>query len=232
MATRTEVKALLAIIAAAYGEKLKLTPKTLDVYAELLADLDIDTLKAATRQHIASGDWPPTIADLRRLCAQVSAPAMPDWGEAWRELLDQIGRVGSYGTPSWSSPVIAEAVRQFGPWRELCAMEIDQTPTNRAQFRQVYEAVAGRAHRTSALLPDVRAFALSTGALPSPVAAPVPALPAPEPVSDEPPTPIVYADFRRYRAQYRAETHGQREAAGRAVFARWQAEQEANSAAQ
>ena len=227
MATRTEVKALLAIIAAAYGEKFKLTPKTLDVYAELLADLDIDTLKAATRQHIASGDWPPTIADLRRLCAQVSAPAMPDWGEAWRELLDQIGRVGSYGAPSWSHPVIAEAVRQFGPWREVCAMEIDQTPTNRAQFRQIYEAIAGRAQRTAALLPEVRALAVARGALPLPAeAVPTPALPAPRDAS-KPGVPISYADFRHYRAEQVAE----REAAGRAVYEQWRASQGGHDAA-
>jgi hypothetical protein len=221
MATRDEVKALLAIIAAAYGDKFRLAPKTLDVYAELLADLDIDTLKAATRQHIASGDWPPTIADLRRLCAQVSAPALPDWGEAWAELLGQIGRVGYVGTPTWSHPVIAEAVRQFGPWRELCAMEIDQTPTNRAQFRQVYKTVARRAQRTTDLLPNIRTFAQATGALPAPVEA-APALPAPDaaPAVEER-VPIVYADFRRYRAEQVAE----REALGRAALARWQAEQ-------
>ena len=227
MATRDEVKALLAIIAAAYGDKFRLAPKTLDVYAELLADLDIDTLKAATRQHIASGDWPPTIADLRRLCAQVSAPAMPDWGEAWRELLDQIGRVGSYGAPSWSHPVIAEAVRQFGPWREVCAMEIDQTPTNRAQFRQIYEAIAGRAQRAAALLPDVRALAVERGALPAPVEG-VPALPPPAAAQpDAPPAPIVFADVRRYRAEERA----QREQAGRAAYEQWRASQGAQDAA-
>jgi hypothetical protein len=159
MATVEQITALLGVIAAAHPDRFEITDERIDVYADLLADLDIAALKAATRQHLAMSPHPPTVADLRRGCAQVSAPALPDWGEAWAELLGQIGRVGYVGTPTWSHPVIAEAVRQFGPWRELCAMEIDQTPTNRAQFRQVYEAVARRAQRTTDLLPDVRAFA-------------------------------------------------------------------------
>ena len=222
MATIEQVTALLGVIAAAHPDRFEITDERIDVYADLLADLDITDLKAATRQHLATSPHPPTIADLRRLCAQVSAPALPDWGEAWRELLDQIGRVGSYGAPSWSHPVIAEAVRQFGPWREVCAMEIDQTPTNRAQFRQIYEAIAGRAQRTAALLPEVRALAVARGALPLPAeAVPTPALPAPRDAS-KPGVPISYADFRHYRAEQVAE----REAAGRAAYDLWLASQQ------
>lgn len=227
MATIEQVTALLGVIAAAHPDRFEITDERIDVYADLLADLDITDLKAATRQHLATSPHPPTIADLRRGCAQVSAPAMPDWGEAWRELLDQIGRVGSYGAPSWSHPVIAEAVRQFGPWREVCAMEIDQTPTNRAQFRQIYEAIAGRAQCTAALLPEVRALAVARGALPLPAeAVPTPALPAPRDAS-KPGVPISYADFRHYRAEQVAE----REAAGRAVYEQWRASQGGHDAA-
>jgi hypothetical protein len=222
MATIEQVTALLGVIAAAHPDRFEITDERIDVYADLLADLDITDLKAATRQHLATSPHPPTIADLRRGCAQVSAPAMPAWGEAWRELLDQIGRVGSYAAPSWSHPVIAEAVRQFGPWREVCAMEIDQTPTNRAQFRDVYNAVVSRAQCTAALLPEVRALAVARGALPLPAeAVPTPALPAPRDAS-KPGAPIVYADFRHYRAEQVAE----REAAGRAAYDLWLASQQ------
>lgn len=221
MATIEQVTALLGVIAAAHPDRFEITDERIDVYADLLADLDITDLKAATRQHLATSPHPPTIADLRRLCVEVSAPALPEWGEAWAELLDRIGRVGYVGTPTWSHPVIAEAVRQFGTWSVICQMEIADTGTHRAQFRQVYEAVAGRAQRTAALLPDVRALAVERGALPTPVEA-APALPAPvAPTVTAPPPPIVYADFRRYRAEQVAE----REALGRAALAMWLASQ-------
>lgn len=230
MATIEQVTALLGVIAAAHPDRFEITDERIDVYADLLADLDITDLKAATRQHLATSPHPPTIADLRRLCAQVSAPALPDWGEAWRELLDQIGRVGSYGAPSWSHPAIAEAVRQFGPWREVCQMEIGQTATHRAQFRDVYNAVVSHAQRNAALLPSVRALAIERGALPAPLE-PRPALaalPAPTPeMPPQSPAPISYADFRHYRAEQVAE----REAAGRAVYEQWRASQGGHDAA-
>lgn len=219
MATVEQVTALLGVIAAAHPDRFEITDHRIDVYADLLADLDIVALKAATRQHLATSPHPPTVAELRKGVTALTDPALPDWGEAWREMLDQIGRVGSYGTPSWSHPVIAEAVRQLAPWREVCAMEIADTGTHRAQFRQVYEAVTARAQRTAALLPDVRALAQSTGALPAPVED-VPALPPPA-QPDEPPAPIVYADFRRYRAEQAAE----REQAGRDAYEQWLASQ-------
>ena len=227
MATVEQVTALLGVIAAAHPDRFEITDERIDVYADLLADVPFDALKAATRQHLATSPHPPTVAELRKGAQAVTAPALPDWGEAWREMLDEIGRVGSYGTPSWSSPLVAEAVRQFGPWREVCAMEIADTGTHRAQFRQVYEALSARVQRTTALLPDVRALAVERGALPAP-APDAPALPAPDAVaSDEPSAPIRFADVRRYRAEERA----QREQAGRAALAQWQASQEAHNAA-
>lgn len=227
MATVEQVAALLAVIAAAHPDRFEITDERIDVYADLLADLDITALKAATRQHLATSPHPPTVAELRTTVAALTRPALPTWGDAWRELLDQIGRVGSYGTPTWSSPLVAEAVRQFGPWRETCAMEIADTGTHRAQFRQIFEAVAARAQRAAALLPDVRALAVERGALPAPVEG-VPALPPPAAAQpDAPPAPIVFADVRRYRAEERA----QREQAGRAAYEQWRASQGAQDAA-
>lgn len=227
MATRDEVKALLAIIAAAYGDKFRLAPKTLDVYADLLADVPIDLLKTATRQHIADKDWPPTVAELRRLTRQLDGPTLPDADMAWSEVIRAIGAVGHTGTPTFSHATIAEAVRGMGGWQLMCAMEIGDTATHRAQFRDVFNAVKARYTRGDTYLPDVRALAVERGALPTPVEA-APALPAPvAPTVTAPPPPIVYADFRRYRAEQVAE----REALGRAALARWQAEQEANNAA-
>lgn len=228
MATVEQVIALLGVIAAAYPERFEITDGRIDVYADLLADLDIDALKAATRQHLATSPHPPAPSDLRALARRLTTPieqAPPDWGEAWRELLDQIGRVGSYGTPTWSSPLVAEVVRRFGPWRELCAMEIANTGTDRAQFRDMYNAVASRARDRAALLPDVRAFAQSTGALPVPVEDAPPALPEPQVgrgggVSEK----RSLANFRRYQAEM-GKRREQREAAGRAAYDQWLASQ-------
>ncbi len=225
MATVNEVVAVLALVAATYPDRFEVTDARIDVYAALLSDLDIDALLLATRQCLATSPHPPTPAELRTTVAALTRPALPTWGDAWRELLDQIGRVGSYGTPAWSSPLVAEAVRQFGPWRETCAMEIADTGTHRAQFRQIFEAVGARAHFDQSLLPDARALAVTRGALPAPATV-VPALPAPAAVANNtPPTSEAYADIRAARAEWRASTVAEREQAGRAAYARWLAEQ-------
>lgn len=211
-------------------QMFKPNQKQVDMWVSLLADLPLAAIVAAWRQWLADNKYPPAPSDLRALARALTTPvdeATPDADQAWAEVIGQITRVGHTGTPSWSHPAIAEAVRGFGGWRLLCAMEIDQTATHRAQFRDVFNAVKGRAARVSSMLPDVRAFAQASGALPAPVEAAL-ALPAPdETPADGERAPIVYADFKRYRAEERE----QREAAGRAALARYQAEQEANNAA-
>lgn len=205
-------------------QMFKPNQKQVDMWVSLLADLPLAAIVAAWRQWLADNKYPPAPSDLRALARALTTPvdeATPDADQAWAEVIGQITRVGHTGTPTWSHPAITEAVRGFGGWRLLCAMEIDQTATHRAQFRDVFNAVKGRAARVSSMLPDVRAFAQASGALPAPVEAAL-ALPAPvAPTVTAPPPPIVYADFRRYRAEQVAE----REALGRAALAMWLASQ-------
>lgn len=248
MSTPLEIADFLDEMTAWYGwtntnpprQMFKPTEKQAEMWASLLGDLPLAAIVVAWRQWLADSKYPPAPSDLRALARGLTTPAdeaTPDADEAWAEVIGQIARVGHTGTPTWSHPAIAEAVRGFGGWRLLCAMEIEQTATHRAQFRDVFNAVKGRAARAQTMLPDVRAFAQATGALPRSVPPlhhgdeDVPALPAPEPASRDlsaPPAPASLADFRRYRAEQVAE----REAQGRAAFARWQAEEGAQDAAQ
>ena len=213
-------------------QMFKPNQKQVDMWVSLLADLPLAAIVAAWRQWLADNKYPPAPSDLRALARALTTPvdeATPDADQAWAEVIGQITRVGHTGTPTWSHPAITEAVRGFGGWRLLCAMETDQTATHRAQFRDVFNAVKGRAARVSSMLPDVRAFAQASGALPAPVEAALalpapdetPALPAPRDAS-KPGVPISYADFRHYRAEQVAE----REAAGRAAYDLWLASQQ------
>jgi hypothetical protein len=43
----------------------------------------------------------------------------------------------------------------MGGWKVMCQMEISETATQRAQFRDMFNAHAGRALSTANLLPDV-----------------------------------------------------------------------------
>lgn len=211
-----EILALLNVLSEAYPT-FELTKGRISVYCEMLSDLPLDALTAAVRQHIAVNKWPPTIAELREGCTAVTRPALPEWGEAWAEVLTAIQRVGSYGVPSFSHPLIAATVQRMGGWKVMCQMEISETATWRAQFRDMFNAHAGRALSTANLLPDVRALATRNGALPAPAEPAPPALPAPT----EPSRPVVDAGqpvkLAAYVRQWRAQALADREAHGRAV---------------
>ena len=216
MASEKQVRGLLRAISGAYPT-FELTDDRVSIYVKLLADLDAEALIAATQQHIATSKFPPTVAELREACASLTRPALPAWADAWGEVLEAIRRVGYLGQPSFSHPLITQAVHSMGGWKLLCAMEISETATQRAQFRDVYNAYASRATATANLLPDVRAAAERNGVLPAPVEAAPPALPAPS----EPARPTVDAGqpikLAAYVRQWRAGQRAVREAHGRAV---------------
>lgn len=216
MASEKQVRGLLRAISGAYP-MFELTDDRVSIYVKLLADLDAEALIAATQQHIATSKFPPTVAELREGCTALTRPALPAWADAWDEVLTAIRAVGGYGTPAFSHPLIEQTVAGMGGWKVMCGMEIGETATWRAQFRDVYSAYASRAGREAALLPAARALAVERGALPAPAEVTPPALPAPaEPTRPavEPTQASRYAEYIRY---HRAAQRAEREAHGRAV---------------
>jgi hypothetical protein len=218
MANEKQVRGLLRAISGAYPT-FELTDDRVSIYVKLLADLDADALTAAAQQHIVTSKFPPTVAELRDGCANLTRPALPAWADAWGEVLEAIRRVGYLGQPSFSHPLIEQAVQGMGGWKLLCAMEISETATQRAQFRDIYNAYASRCEREAALLPAVRALAVQRGALPVP-AEPAPlALPEPSAVGQEPSRPAVApmqpVKFAEYVQKWRTQSRLDREAEGR-----------------
>lgn len=206
MADERHVRGLLRAISGAYPT-FELTEDRVTIYVKLLADLEDDALTAATQQHIATNKFPPSVAELREACAALTRPALPSWADAWDEVLTTIRAVGYIGQPLFSHPLIAQAVQGMGGWQTMCQMEITETATWRAQFRDVFNAYAGRAERDAALLPAARAIAAQHGALPAPApsrpALPPPPPAAPRPVADVLPA-VLRAAPRTPKDEYRA----------------------------
>ena len=69
---------------------------------------------------------------------------IPMVGDAWAEVLREIGRTGSRGTPEFSHPAIARAVAGVG-WRNLCLSEL--ISVERAHFYRIYDQVKERTER-------------------------------------------------------------------------------------
>lgn len=223
MAEPLEVLDLIELIREFYGRdargawKFNPSDRASALWCDDLADLPLPELMLAFKQYRngPGGEWPPSPGQLRQLVTAITRPALPTAADAWAEVLEAIRCVGSYGQPSFSHPLIDQAVRGMGGWKVMCGMEIDETATWRAQFRTMYDAYAGRREQAANLLPDVRAAAERNGALPAPIEAAPLALPAPaEPTRPavEPTQPIKFAE---YVAKWREAARVQREAEGR-----------------
>lgn len=155
MATYEQVLKLTTVIAAGYPT-FQMRPETVDVYAELLADLDADLLAAAARQAMAESRFFPTIAELRErvMAMRKQASGIPDAYSAWDEVLGEVRRVGYESWPDarWSCELVRQIARRY--WRDVCLGNIDDLPTIRAQFRDAYNAQVAIAERVQRNLPS------------------------------------------------------------------------------
>lgn len=116
----------------------------MELWYQELQDIPADLLTTGLRKWVVTEKWPPTIAELRDVCAEIVQGKAPDWGDAWREVVKAIGRYGIFRPEeaiASMSPLTQEAVRRIS-WTEIC--NSSNTDTLRAQFRQVYEIVSKR----------------------------------------------------------------------------------------
>lgn len=130
----------------------------LQVYHEILDDVNDDLLMAATKQWLSTArPFHPSPGELRDLALTLTECNEPGADEAWSEVLDALQHIGSYHVPEWSSERIAKTMRSFGRWSDFCLLETDQLGIVRAQFMRIYEAQAKREHDDRLMLPETRA---------------------------------------------------------------------------
>lgn len=124
-----------------------LSVERLDFYVEMLQDIPAEALSKTVRQIIYTSKFLPSIAEIRSCAIDTvkveSGTKEPDAEEAWGEVQRAIRAVGYMETPSFSNPVVADAVRSLG-WQDICTTPADDTGILRAQFRRAYEAALGR----------------------------------------------------------------------------------------
>ncbi len=124
-----------------------LPPETIVLYCDMLADLPYDAAKTAVMKIIKTAKFFPTIAEIReatlRQMPGVNPPTPP---EAWANVADQLQQCGTWHTPAFAHPLIAQAVRTMG-WYDLCRSE--NPMTDRAHFLRIYGDLRDAAWRTA-----------------------------------------------------------------------------------
>ena len=141
---------------AAYPQT-QVSEQTVAVYLKMLRDIPAEALQVAVDQSIATCKFLPTVAELRDTLHGLTQIGALTWGEAWDDVQKEMRRIGSYGVPQFRSPLTAQVVRSMG-WKTLCASENIQT--DRAQFRDMFNALLQRQERNDKLLPQARDWAM------------------------------------------------------------------------
>lgn len=128
-----------------------------DMWFELLGDLDYHICGLAIKSYMATGKFPPTIADIREKYAEISQRRTESWDEAWGTVLMAIRKYG-YPREEEALESLSErtrnVVKRFG-WQNLCASE--KIEVERSNFRDAYNTEAKRDKVTSVIPPQIKA---------------------------------------------------------------------------
>lgn len=145
--TRAEFGKLAAGLRESYPDQNILnTPDAVEWWYSLLKDLDYTMTATAITRWISTERFAPKIADIRNAVAEIALGEIPDWGQGWNEVKNAIS-VHGYYRPKEAldsmSEITREVVKRMG-WQTLCLSNIENEPTDRANFRMIYEELVKR----------------------------------------------------------------------------------------
>lgn len=138
----------LAELITARWPNADLPPETIQQWGEDLQHYPAAEVRAAIDVHYAEGnEWPPNAGQVLALMNRGSGEI--DAGEAWQLANAAAMKFGFHrehqpqAALDWleeRSPAVAEAVRRFG-LDEFALRDLENAGTDRAQFRDIYNAV-------------------------------------------------------------------------------------------
>ncbi len=130
-------------IKASYPNAIVMPDKAaMNVWYELLKDLDYEICKDSVIELISTSKFPPAIADIRERCSTKTRSKIKTPGEAYESVMVAISKFGrnepqkAYET---MDDITIKAVRQLG-YVYLCNSE--NMMADRANFIKFYEAIA------------------------------------------------------------------------------------------
>ena len=99
--TKKETISLFGILIAAYPnfDKFKDDSQVegmVNMWASLFADDDSKIVGLAVKKHIMTSKWPPSIAEIREIMADITHPDLIPPDQAWAAVSDLLYAVGEY----------------------------------------------------------------------------------------------------------------------------------------
>lgn len=129
--------------------------EAMQLWYEEFKELPYEAVSIGLRRHVNTSKWCPTIAELKEAIVMITA-GNKDWGVAWNECIKAISRYGQYQEEealASMSPLTRQIVKRLG-YRDLCVSENQMQ--DRANFRMVFDQVAGNEYEKAALPVSLR----------------------------------------------------------------------------
>lgn len=117
---------------------------TVDLWTKMLSDVTAEEVTLAVNKIIATSEWPPTIAEVRKVISEIQKGSAKEAGEAWGEVSAAIRKFG-YLREKEALESMSEETRkavEFMNWQVICRSE--NLIADRAHFFKVYEAIRKR----------------------------------------------------------------------------------------
>jgi hypothetical protein len=152
--TNQEASQVVFMLFAAFPQSEgKQSEERLQLYKQMLLDLDFSEAKAAVIRVIQGSKFLPTIAEIRAAARDLRTGLRRTGMEAWGDVINAIRYVGSYRSPRFEDQRVAKVVECMG-WQELCLG--DNESSLRARFIEAYEAISDREFHEQAISEPLR----------------------------------------------------------------------------
>lgn len=131
----------------------------MELWYDALNDIDYRVICVALKKWVMTNTFPPTIADLRSMAAEVTGNVTPSYGEAWETLRKKIGKFGymreeeALEELKGIDEILWKTTKAIG-WQKICVS--DNPEADRANFRMIYEQEAKRADRENSVKQEVK----------------------------------------------------------------------------
>ncbi len=141
--TEAETTKVLTILRSVWPDT-KIDQHTITAYHWALGEKSYQDIEQAAKVWMRTGKFFPKPAELLEILSVNKTAGDVVVEAAWGEVMQQAGSVGHRGQPTFSHPLIGEAVRAIG-WRDICLTDYADYGTLRAQFRDALRGLKNRA---------------------------------------------------------------------------------------
>lgn len=143
--TREEFKVLVKGMKAIYSQPTFIPDQdAFNMWFALMGDLPYEVCSVAAQKYMLTNKFPPTVAEIREMCAGVVNGDPLTWGESWERALNAVRKYGSYNKMEALNSldsITRKCVESIG-YMELCMSE--NIMVERAHFQKIFEVFSKR----------------------------------------------------------------------------------------